>query len=256
MRSLSNHTESPFIKVEATQYTEVGYHGKDVENMVIDLMKIGMAQMKRKINTLGDDIKEDFEMFLDLIILELFVGHNNDVHFRREKLKEIQLGYYNYRNITIPKDFIGNDVVFTSFEEYFKFLKKLYGRISFNIDNDFKRTTIKSFRSILKHYLIDNIENRFDINTMAKTKVENEGIIFIDEIDKIVNGKRFTNGQRGPSTDGVQRDLLPIVEGTQIKTQQGMIKTNSILFVTAGAFSETKPEELLPELLGREKEKG
>ena len=86
---------------------------------------------------------------------------------------------------------------------------------------------------------------------MVKSKVENEGIVFIDEIDKISTSKQNSANSKSPSTDGVQRDLLPIVEGTQIKTSSGFVNSNHILFITAGAFSNSKPEDLLPELLGK-----
>lgn len=214
-------------------------------------MKGSHADLKRKISDLADSIREEFESFLDLLILELLIGHNTNPHVRREKLEEIQLGYYNYRNINLPKDLVNNEISFGSFDEYFGFLKGLFGKIGFELDPSSRRTTVKAFKSLLRHFLVDNLESRFDLAVMAKSKVENEGIVFIDEIDKIIGSKRNSSSNRSPSTDGVQRDLLPIVEGTSIKTSYGNVKTNYILFIAAGAFSETKPQDMLPELLGK-----
>ena len=168
---------------------------------------------------LKDEIKYEFEYLLDLIILEILVGHQRDKKLRKQKLSDISSGYFNQRYISIPRNILLNNSNFESFEDYFYFLKNIYGRISLGFDFDSTRLTVKSFKNILRKNLIENIEHRFNLSEIIKNKVENEGIVFIDEIDKISTSKQNSNNSKSPSTDGVQRDLLPIVEGTQIKTK-------------------------------------
>ena len=251
IKTLSESTDSPYIKVEATQYTEVGYHGKDVDTIIHDLVKKMNSQTEQKIKHLKEEMKLEFDEFLDLVIMELLIGHQPNKNIRTQKLKEIKLGYYNHRYVTVPKSLIQNYNVFNSFEEYFDFIKNIYGRLTNGWEYDSKRITVKTFRNMLYDSLIENVTSRLRENSISIKKIENDGIVFIDEIDKIAVTKKNTNSSRSPSTDGVQRDLLPMVEGTMIKTSSGFINTKHILFITAGAFSHSKPEDLLPELLGR-----
>ena len=221
-----------------------------MESIIQDLMKKTFTQTQKKVRDLKDILNEEFDDFINLVVLEILMGHIPDKKLRKEKLKEIKLGHFNNRFISVPRNLVSSDLLFNSFDEYFHFLKSIYAKISLGWDISTRRITIKSFKSFLKNILVENIEQRFDLSSMAKQKVENEAIVFIDEIDKIASSKRSNFNSKSPSTDGVQRDLLPIVEGTKIKTQHGFVNTMHILFVAAGAFSQSKPQDLLPELLG------
>jgi ATP-dependent HslUV protease ATP-binding subunit HslU len=200
---------------------------------------------------LKEELKREFDDFVDLVIMELLIGHQPDKKIRSQKLEEIQKGYYNHRYLTVPKSIIQNYNLFNSFEEYFEYIRNIYGKISCGWEMDSKRVTVKSFRNLLYDNLIENISTRLKENSISIKKIENDGIVFIDEIDKIAVTKKNTSSARSPSTDGVQRDMLPMVEGTMIKTSSGFINTKHILFITAGAFSHSKPQDLLPELLGK-----
>lgn len=186
-----------------------------------------------------------------MVILQIFIGNLKNESIRESKLTKIKSNFFEDKYINVPKNFISNHLTFASLEQFVSFLKLMPEKIYFGSENETKRMSIRSFKNLMKHHFIDNFEHRIQIKNLIKNKIENEGIVFIDEIDKIASSKGKVSSSRSPSSEGVQRDLLPIVEGTQVKTDIGFVDTSHILFFSAGAFSLARPEDLLPELLGR-----
>lgn len=250
IRKLSDYTQSPFIKVEATQYTEIGYHGKDVDTIINDLFKKTSSETKSEIQTLKRNLKEEFEDFLDLVILELVVGHQPDAKIRMQKLSEIREGHFDQRLLNVPKDLLKSGEMFESYQDYFDYLREIYSKISWGWDYETQRTSVRKLKYELFSDLVNNLEGHLRESSISINKIQNDGIVFIDEIDKIAVGKEQRRNTKSPSTDGVQRDLLPIVEGTKIKVSGDFIDTSHILFICAGAFSSASVEDLMPEFLG------
>ena len=250
IKNLSEFTNSPFIKVEASSYTEVGYHGKDITTVIQDLIKKTKRSLEQKLNDMKSEIETDSESFLNLVLLEVFIGHISNPEIRSLKLRDIQNCYYDERYLFVPNEIISINSVFQNFEEYFVFLNGIYPKLAFGFETDSKRVTVRVFKNIMRSKFVDNLDSLFDIKKMTKTKTENEGIVFIDEIDKIIRSNMKHSNNSGPSTDGVQRDLLPIVDGTKVKTDVGFVSTKHMLFLSAGAFSQVTPSDMMPELLG------
>ncbi|MFW6362817.1 MAG: ATP-dependent protease ATPase subunit HslU [Spirochaeta sp.] len=267
-RRLSKLTGAPFLKVEATKYTEVGYVGRDVESMVRDLMASGIAMVKaeQQERVREEAEKRTEELLLDLLLPGVKPAKKEDTSeaasgdtavadtssstrekFRRklrdgeleDKEVEISITKQNFPAVEI---FSGS-----SFEE----MEMNLGGLS-NIlggKKKKKRTTIKRAREILLAEEMEKMVDTEQVADMARQRVEQMGIIFIDEIDKIV-AKESRSGI-DVSREGVQRDILPIVEGSQVNTKYGMVDTSHILFIAAGAFHTAKPSDLIPELQGR-----
>lgn len=244
-RRLAQLTGSPFLKVEATRYTEVGYVGKDTESMVRDLVEVAFNMLRQKrvkeVENRARELAEDK-------IIEIIAGAQFSP---RETLREnLRKGYYNDREIDIevkqsPVSVIpvslGQDTIAQSLQDMME-------------DIFPKRTVIKRMKvkDALEYYtqeVANKLINIEEVKQEALKLAQEKGIIFIDEIDKIV-GK---GEEHGPSVsrEGVQRDLLPIVEGTSVWTKYGVVKTDNILFIGAGAFSKSSPQDLIPELQGR-----
>ena len=244
-RRLAQLTGSPFLKVEATRYTEVGYVGKDVESMVRDLVEVAFNMLRQKkvkeVENRARELAEDK-------IIEVIAGAQFSP---RETIREhLRKGYYNDREIDIevkqsPVSVIpvplGQDTIAQSLQDMME-------------DIFPKRTVIKRMKvkDALEYYtqeVANRLINIEEVKQEALKLAQEKGIIFIDEIDKIV-GK---GEEHGPSVsrEGVQRDLLPIVEGTSVWTKYGVVKTDNILFIGAGAFSKSSPQDLIPELQGR-----
>jgi ATP-dependent HslUV protease ATP-binding subunit HslU len=266
-RRLANLVQAPFVKVEASKFTEIGYVGRDVDSMVRDLMEIGINMVKtektenlmRKAEILAED------RILDLLLpqsaslenteQELIVTNegNLTVSDTKEKLRTmLKEGKLDNRIVKIEtsKPMLPFIEVFTNAgaEEMSLKLQEAFSD-SFPQKSKKRKLTVKEAKRVLTMEEAQKLLDMEEVIAEAKNRVENSGIVFLDEIDKIVG----SNSTAGPdvSREGVQRDLLPIVEGSNVLTKYGMVKTDHILFVAAGAFHNAKPSNLIPELQGR-----
>ncbi len=268
-RRLSKLCGAPFVKVEATKYTEVGYVGRDVESMVRDLMSVAVSMVKAEFQ---GGVKEEAERRAEEDLLDLLLpgikkqspiqkegesvviqasstesGSDTREKFRQklklglleDKMVEIQVTKNTFPAIEI---FSG-----TSMEE----MDLNFGNISnlFGGKKKKKLVTVRQAREILLNEEMDKLIDSDNVAEIARQRVEEMGIIFIDEIDKIASKENRMGVD--VSREGVQRDILPIVEGSKVNTRYGMVDTSHILFIAAGAFHMSKPSDLIPELQGR-----
>ncbi|MDN5106598.1 ATP-dependent protease ATPase subunit HslU [Aliarcobacter butzleri] len=258
-RRLAKMMGLPFVKVEASKYTEVGFVGRDVESMIRDLVYEGINLVTREFE---EKIKDKIDDEVNKKIIEKLVPPLPDS--ASDSAKEAFIKTYNTMEkkllegilddkkieIELPKkahvEIIDSSLPFdmSSMQES---LNKMLG--SLNKDKIKKEVTIKDAKILLRSVASESLLDQEAIKIEALKRCENGGIIFLDEIDKIASGKK-NNGQ-DPSKEGVQRDLLPIVEGSSVQTKFGQIKTDHILFIAAGAFHVSKPSDLIPELQGR-----
>ena len=267
-RRLAKLAKSPFIKVEASKYTEVGYVGRDVESMVRDLVELSKTMVKEEMQVeVREKAREQaIERLLDLL-LPPPPGHsgktgfnsdpNGKLHYdqTREKFKQmLKDGSLDDREVEVDlaeKRPAMIDVVSgAGMEEMGNNLKDMLGSLMPNKTKKRKLKVPEAFKTLCQ----EEAEKLLDEDSVIQeglNRVEQNGIIFIDEIDKITS--RSSQGGSGPdvSREGVQRDLLPIVEGSSINTKYGIVKTDHILFVSAGAFHSSKPSDLVPEFQGR-----
>lgn len=253
-RRLAKLVKAPFIKVEATKYTEVGYVGRDVESMIRDLVEASVRLVKdEKYNEVVEKVKPTVDKRLFDIIYPIkraiVDGDPNSEEYKEHIRKNLVDGKYD-------DDYIEMEV-----KETAKSFEMMPGNgMEINISdlmggifpNKKKRRklTVKEAREILNQEECEKIVDMDTVKSEAIRRAEQEGIIFIDEIDKIAGGTGRTNGPE-VSREGVQRDILPIVEGSTVNTKYGIIKTDYILFIAAGAFHVSKVEDLIPELQGR-----
>ncbi|MFP4115443.1 MAG: ATP-dependent protease ATPase subunit HslU [Spirochaetota bacterium] len=283
-RRLSKLTGAPFIKVEATKYTEVGYVGRDVESMVRDLMSVSVAMVKQELQegVRAEAEKRTEEQLLDLLLPGVSgdKGHGNgssstgavsggaapaspaagteesgvqsSASSTRDKFRqllrdgklddkevEIQVSKSQFPAIEI---FSGSN-----FEEMDLNLGNLGGILGGRKKR--KRTTVKNARESIMQEEMEKLVDQDRVSEIARERAEQSGIIFLDEIDKIAAKEQ--RGGADVSREGVQRDILPIVEGSRVNTKFGMVDTSHILFIAAGAFHMSKPSDLIPELQGR-----
>ena len=258
-RRLAKMMGLPFVKVEASKYTEVGFVGRDVESMIRDLVYEGINLVTREFE---EKIKDKIDDEVNKKIIEKLVPPLPDS--ASDTAKEAFIKTYNTMEkkllegilddkkieIELPKkahvEIIDSSLPFdmSSMQES---LNKMLG--SLNKDKIKKEVTIKDAKILLRSVASESLLDQEAIKIEALKRCENGGIIFLDEIDKIASRKK-NNGQ-DPSKEGVQRDLLPIVEGSSVQTKFGQIKTDHILFIAAGAFHVSKPSDLIPELQGR-----
>ena len=267
-RRLAKLSKSPFIKVEASKYTEVGYVGRDVESMVRDLVELSKGMVKEEMEgEVREKAREQaIERLLDLL-LPPPPGHsgktgfdsdpNGRLHYdqTREKFKQmLQDGRLDEREVDVDgaeKRPPMIDVVSgAGMEEMGSNIKDMLGSLIPGKTKKRKLKVPEAFKALCQ----EEAEKLLDEDTVVQEaikRVEQNGIIFIDEIDKIIG--RSGQGSSGPdvSREGVQRDLLPIVEGSSVNTKYGIVKTDHILFVSAGAFHSAKPADLIPEFQGR-----
>ena len=258
-RRLARLADAPFIKVEATKFTEVGYVGKDVDSIIRDLMEVSVKQerelqMKRK-RALAEDAAE--ERVLDILVpparAEFGIANapSPDNTARQVMRKRLREGLLDEREIEVDLaearpslEIMGPQ----GMEEMAEQLKGLFSTMGQG-----KRKTRKLKIGEAVKLLIEEeagkLVNDDDIKAAALANAENNGIVFIDEIDKVAS--RSEHGGPEVSRQGVQRDLLPLVEGTSVTTKYGMVKTDHILFIASGAFHLAKPSDLIPELQGR-----
>ncbi|STO31862.1 Unfoldase HslU [Fusobacterium necrogenes] len=248
-RRIAKIANAPFLKVEATKYTEVGYVGKDVESIIKDLVSLTYRKMKEeKFLSLR---KSSLDTAIERIakILKPYDSLND-----KEKInikKEIQNGKYDNNEIEIDRPKKDNDIpiieVVSGGEDIGEFIDQMMSSLPGKVKK--MTTTVKNALSL---FLDEEIEKKIDLEALTEEvieNVENNGIIFIDEIDKIT--ERDGIGKGDVSRQGVQRDILPIVEGSTVMTKYGPVRTDHILFIAAGAFSQSSPSDLMPELQGR-----
>lgn len=263
-RRIAKLSNAPFIKVEATKYTEVGYVGRDVESMVRDLMGSAVSMVKHELAAKNEEFVKTRveERLLDILIPNLSKGASSDSEFEdakasaREQLRrQLRSGSLDDTEVEIPNQMmapkVGIELMGGSMDDIQNAMNSL-GSIFQNAQNPRRRrkVTIKRAREIFTEEEMERSVDQDKAIDIAKERTEQMGIIFIDEIDKIA-GKNSSSSSPDVSREGVQRDILPIVEGTKVSTKWGVIDTSHILFIAAGAFHVSKPSDLIPELQGR-----
>jgi len=297
-RRLAKLSGAPFLKVEATKYTEVGYVGRDVESMIRDLMAVGYSMVKSEMQ---ETLKAQAEKNTEEILLDLLLpGSNKKKRNRKEGAKPLLIAgsehdadAENNKEIRIEVNSVeddrqAEDDMHETREKFRKMLRdgkfedkmvevsvQQSGMPSFEIfaggsnmedlenamsnissmlmganKNKRKTTSVKEARMIIMNDQLDKLVDHDKIVEEAKERVEQMGIIFIDEIDKVASKSERSSGI-DVSREGVQRDILPIVEGSKVNTKFGVVDTRHILFIAAGAFSISKPSDLIPEFQGR-----
>ena len=262
-RRLARLANSPFLKVEASKFTEVGYVGRDVESMIRDLVEISIDMVREeKLEEVGEKAESNAEeRLLDLLLPAAptapsagFGGDGGDSGTRtREKLRQqLREGRLDDRTVELEvreKSFPAFEIISNQGVE------EMDINVKDMLPNIFGQRTKKRQMKVSEamEYLVQEEEQKLiDMEQVTRTaveRVENSGIIFLDEIDKIA-GRESGHGP-DVSREGVQRDILPIVEGTTVNTRYGMVRTDHILFIAAGAFHVSKPSDLIPELQGR-----
>lgn len=261
-RRLASLVKAPFLKVEATKYTEVGYVGRDVESMVRDLVEVSMHMVRQEAI---EKIRHEAERAVEERLLDALVGAapvGADEERRaswqqtREKFREkLRAGMLeeHYVEIRVKRESPFSQVNVISPEgieqlgvDMGELLEKFMPPVFVT-----KRLKVREAREELFNQEADKLINLDEIKRQAIQRVEESGIIFIDELDKIAAGGREERYGPGVSRQGVQRDLLPILEGSTVRTRYGNVRTDNILFIAAGAFTMAKPSDLIPELQGR-----
>ncbi|MBP6223688.1 MAG: ATP-dependent protease ATPase subunit HslU [Rhizobacter sp.] len=257
-RRLARLADAPFIKVEATKFTEVGYVGKDVDSIIRDLVETAIKQQRetamRRQRTRAEDAAED--RILDILVPPprseaVSAAASADNTARQIMRKRLREGALDDKDIEIDLaeakptlEIMGP----AGMEDMAEQLKGLFANVGGQ-----KRKTRKLKIGDARQFLVDEeaakLVNEDDIKTAALLQTEQNGIVFIDEIDKVAS--RNETGGADVSRQGVQRDLLPLVEGTAVTTKYGIVKTDHILFIASGAFHLSKPSDLIPELQGR-----
>ncbi|HNE91599.1 MAG TPA: ATP-dependent protease ATPase subunit HslU, partial [Agitococcus sp.] len=265
-RRLAKLANAPFLKVEATKFTEVGYVGRDVETIIRDLMEVAIKNERLSAMEKTDYRAEEAaeERILDALLRPARTGSDEwdkDVVQTSEKTdnatrqlfrRKLQAGELDDREIEIEisQASIGVDIMAPpGMEDMASQLQGMFSNLNKERKSS-KRLKIKEARQRLKEEEASKLVNEDDIKTKAVTAVEQNGIVFIDEIDKVCR-RGESHGGGDVSREGVQRDLLPLIEGCTVNTKYGMIKTDHILFIASGAFHLAKPSDLIPELQGR-----
>ena len=251
-RRLAKLANAPFVKVEATKFTEVGYVGRDVEQIIRDLVEISISQTKIQ---MGLEVKAKAEKNAEEKILDVLVSKTSSETTRENFRKKLRTGELNNHEVEIPVSVNSSlnmptmDIPGMPGSQMGMInIGDVLGK-SFSQPKKKKRMTIEESH---EHLLQEETEKLLDndkITKKALEEVEQNGIVFIDEIDKITSRHDKAGGD--VSREGVQRDLLPLIEGTTVSTKHGTVKTDYILFITSGAFHLSKPSDMLPELQGR-----
>jgi ATP-dependent HslUV protease ATP-binding subunit HslU len=251
-RRLSKLAEAPFIKVEATRFTEVGYVGRDVEQIIRDLIEIAIAMERERRRK---EVKAKAELKAEEKVLDALVGNKASVATRESFRKRLRSGDLDDNEIEIEVQ--NTSTGMQSFEipgmpggnVGMVNLGDILGKSMGNKKGKKKKMNVKESHDILVAQESDKMIEEDKIIQEAKKATEENGIVFLDEIDKVSARSDRVGGD--VSREGVQRDLLPLIEGTTVSTKHGPIKTDHILFIASGAFQLAKPSDLLPELQGR-----
>lgn len=271
-RRIAKMVNAPFIKIEASKFTEVGYVGRDVESMIRDLMEISIGMVKKqRLEVVQEKAAQNVESrILDLLFPpnpvatsttittnedgeEESIEVSDDSKTREKFAQKIADGKFDEKMVDIKMQdrpsgpnieffpITGNDSLDINLKDM---MSSLMPKRSKN-----RKVTVKDARKIFQQEEAEKLIDMDDIHAEALSLVEQNGIIFLDEIDKVIS--RSSNASGDVSREGVQRDLLPIVEGSTVSTKYGPVKTDHILFIAAGAFHLAKPSDLIPELQGR-----
>ncbi len=250
-RRLAKLAGAPFLKVEATKFTEVGYVGRDVESIIRDLVEVGIALVKE---SKRKDVRAKAEKAAEERVLDALVGATSSPATRESFRKKLRGNELNDKEIdiqvaeTAPQmpmfDLPGGNAM--SAINLGELLGKALGQRTKT-----RRVTVQSSFDVLIAEESDKLIDAEQITAEAITAVQNNGIVFLDEIDKICSRGEGVRGGADVSREGVQRDLLPLIEGTTVTTKYGPVKTDHVLFIASGAFHVAKPSDLLPELQGR-----
>jgi ATP-dependent HslUV protease ATP-binding subunit HslU len=253
-RRLARLAGAPFLKLEASKFTEVGYVGRDVESMIRDLVEFAVVMVRderrQAVQSTAAERAED--RLLQLLVPPPAADAEDDLATTREKFRrKLRAGSLDERTVEI-------EVAESSLPSFEMFTPQGVEEVGINLKEMLpgmfsrstkQKVTVAEAREILEQQETDKLIDRQQVQREARTRVEQAGLIFLDEIDKVAGRE----GSQGPdvSREGVQRDLLPIVEGTTVATKYGPVRTDHILFIAAGAFHVSKPSDLIPELQGR-----
>ena len=254
-RRLAALVNAPFIKVEATKFTEVGYVGRDVESIIRDLAEIAMKNVRQlaseSVKLRADDAAE--ERILDALLRPARdQPTESDSSTRQRFRKMLREGQLDEREIELEIDSskVGVEIMSPpGMEEMTNQLQDMFKNMSTSNKSSRKLTVAKAMKLLVEEEA-SKLINEDDLKSKVIESVEQDGIVFLDEIDKITNRSEGSSGA-DVSRAGVQRDLLPLVEGSSVKTKYGIVKTDHILFIASGAFHLSKPSDLIPELQGR-----
>jgi ATP-dependent HslUV protease ATP-binding subunit HslU len=248
-RRLAKLANAPFIKVEATKFTEVGYVGRDVEQIIRDLVEVAIVQMRERKRK---DVQARAQQAAEERVLDALVGPASSPATRDSFRKKLRAGELNDKEIEIETQSSGGMPMFEipgmpGAQMGAISIGDIFGKMGGRTKT--RRLTVESSHEILVNEESDKLLDSDQLVLEAINAVENNGIVFLDEIDKICVRDGRTGGD--VSREGVQRDLLPLIEGTTVSTKHGAVKTDHILFIASGAFHIAKPSDLLPELQGR-----
>ena len=258
-RRLAKMMKVPFIKVEASKYTEVGFVGRDVESMIRDLVVNAISIVREEKE---EQNKEKIQNYITNKIVEKLLpplpegasqSKKDDYQRLLEAMeKRVESGEMDDKTIELEMDKIHVEFDDTNLPPEMVKVQESFTKIFANINKEDgkKEVLVKDAKNILKREAMNKLIDTNTINTQALKRAQDGGIIFLDEIDKIALSEK-SQGRNDPSKEGVQRDLLPIVEGSSVTTKYGVIETDHILFIAAGAFHVSKPSDLIPELQGR-----
>jgi ATP-dependent HslUV protease ATP-binding subunit HslU len=251
-RRLARLAQAPFLKVEATKFTEVGYVGRDVEQIVRDLLEISITMTRER---LRNEVAAKAELNAEERVLDALVGNSAAKETRQKFRKMLREGELNDKEIEVEVQDTGGGQLPTfdipgmpGAQMGMLNLNDLFGKALGGRTKSRKMTVGESYE-ILMAEESDKLLDQEKVVSEAIQSVEQNGIVFLDEIDKITARSERLGGD--VSREGVQRDLLPLIEGTQVATKHGTVRTDHILFIASGAFHQAKPADLLPELQGR-----
>eukprot|EP00977_Amphora_coffeiformis_P007444 scaffold1619_cov161-Amphora_coffeaeformis.AAC.4 len=254
-RRMAMLNDAPFLKVEATKFTEVGYHGRDVDQIIRDLVDVSMTLTKR---LWTEKLRNEAAAVVEDRILDLLTGPSNDSQRGRESFRDmLKQGILDDQEIEVdvPSGEKNGDMNFDGNNPNLVAMSDLWQRMSSGQKKqamERKKLPIAEARKVILDVELEKMLENVDLKKEAITAVEESGIVFIDEIDKICTSREsFGSRSADASAEGVQRDLLPLIEGCTINTKHGNVNTDYILFVASGAFHAVKPSDLLPELQGR-----
>jgi len=256
-RRLARLANAPFIKIEATKFTEVGYVGRDVESIIRDLVDTAvkmnrMSEMEKVQNRAADAAEEKV---LDILLPSAEAGmmSESEASTRQKMRKKLREGDLNDKEIEIDitSPSVGVEIMAPpGMEDMTNQLQGMFQNLNSGKTKTRKMEISEALKA-LQEEEASKLVNEDDIKLSAVEAVEQNGIVFLDEIDKVCKRSEMGSGGGEVSREGVQRDLLPLVEGSTVSTKYGMIKTDHILFIASGAFHLTKPSDLIPELQGR-----
>ncbi|MZR62575.1 ATP-dependent protease ATPase subunit HslU [Alcanivorax sp. DP30] len=255
-RRLAKLADAPFLKVEATKFTEVGYVGRDVESIIRDLVEMAIKMLREKaiarVGSQADDAAE--ERILDALLPsargeEESKTDNATRQIFRKKLREGELDDKEI-DIDVAANPAGIEIMTPpGMEEMTSQLQQMFSRMGGSQQRKSQKLKVREAYRLIRDEEAARHVNEDELKMQAVDAVENNGIVFIDEIDKVA--KRGESGGTDVSREGVQRDLLPLIEGSTVSTKYGMVKTDHILFIASGAFHLSRPSDLIPELQGR-----